>query len=497
MEAKGPIDDQTYTPEDAQKYDQEELPFISGGSLIDSRTSQLNDILNEKLEEAFHKQTSQIIFHDLAKIAIEHDPIDLAHAVVRLPSSVRYVVYENLPDLEAQMIFMVNVSTSTRIAIFRYVSDEEIKRVVEKMAPDDAVVVLDDLSERRRRRVLDLLDPAKAQRVRELRKHGLETAGRLMTNEFFAFPMHTTIVEVAAHIRDNPGIELTHSIFVLSDENELIGYVPSRNLIVNQPHVPLRQVMRPVLHTITPDATRDEVVDIIERYNIPVLPVVDNLNKLLGVITNVVEIMEDIADDTIASIAGTGEDFSENEPTWMRFLWRAPWLVVTLCAGLVTATGISHFNGEAWFTVVPFFVPLITGMSGNVGIQSSTVFVRSIATGEISPGTKREAVVREISIGSLIGVTFGLLCGVVVYGLNRLGAHHIGEDPVLIGTIVGAGVFGACITAAVLGSLSPLFFARLRVDPAVASGPIVTACNDVLATFMYFLVAKIVFTILI
>lgn len=478
-------------------FNEEESLFASGGSLIDSRTSQLNDILNEKLEAAFHKQTSQVVFHDLAKISIEHDPIDLAHAVVRLPSSIRYVVYENLPDLEARMIFMNNVSTSTRLAIFRYIRDEEIKELVEKMAPDDAISVLDDLSDRRRRRVLELLEDSKAQRIRELQKHGLDTAGRLMTNEFFAFSMHTTVGEVAAQIRDNPGIELTHSIFVLSDENELIGYVPSRNLIVNPSHIPLRQVMRPVLHTISPDATRDEVVDLVERYKIPALAVVSNLNKLLGVITyeNVLAIMEDIADDTIASIAGTAEDFSENESIMRRFFWRAPWLIVTLCGGLVTATGMSHFSGEKWFTIVPFFVPLITGMSGNVGIQSSTIFVRAIATGEISHGTKREAVVREIAIGSITGMIFGVLCGIVVYALNRLGAHHIGADPVAIGSIVGAGVLGACVTAAVLGSLSPLFFARCHIDPAVASGPIVTACNDVLSTFMYFLVAKVVSTI--
>jgi magnesium transporter len=134
-------------------------------------------------------------------------------------------------------------------------------------------------------------------------------------------------------------------------------------------------------------------------------------------------------------------------------------------------------------------------MSGNVGIQCSTLFVRGMATGEVSPGSRRELVGRELSIGSLIGVVFGILCGFVVYLLNRLGAHHIAADPVMIGVTVCAGVFGATMTATLLGSLSPFFFARLKVDPAVASGPIVTACNDVIATFMYFLVAKIIFSL--
>jgi magnesium transporter len=475
----------------------EESLFIPSSSLIESRTNQRSDQLIEKLESAFHKQTSQVVIHDLAKIAIEYDPIDLAHAVVRLPSSVRHIVYENLPDLEAQMIFMINVSTNTRIAIFRHLSDAEIKRLVEKMAPDDAVSILDDLSDRRTRRVFDLLDESKAERIRQLEKHGLDTAGRLMTNEFFAFPMETTIGEAADCIRDNPGIEFTRSVFVVNDDNQLIGFVPSRNLIVNNQLVPLRQVMRPVLHKVLPETTRDEVVDLVERYKIPSLAVVDEVDVLLGVITyeDVVEVMGDIADETIATIGGTAEDVSEHESVMKRFVWRAPWLIVTLLAGLVTATGLAHFYEQPWFTVVPFFVPLITGMSGNVGIQSSTIFVRAIATGEISPGTKREAVYRELRIGVITGVVFGLLCGMVVYGLNHFGAHQIAEEPFLIGSIVSAGIFGACMTATVLGSLSPLIFARFHIDPAVASGPIVTACSDVLSTFMYFLVAKLVYSL--
>lgn len=482
-------------PNDENTHELEEGLFATSSSPLDSRTSQLNDLLNEKLEAAFHKQTSQVIVHDLAKIAIEHDPIDLAYAVTRLPSSVRYVVYENLPDLEAKMIFMVNVSSNSRIAIFRHISDDEIVKLVDKMAPDDAVNVLEDLSERRCRRVLDLVEPAKRERIRELLKHGRDTAGRLMTNEFFAFPMETTIRQVASEIRDNPGIELTHSIFVLNQDDELVGIVPSRNLIVNPKDLPIRQVMRPVLHKIGPDATRDEVVDLVERYKVPTLPVVDSMNRLLGVITNedIVEVMEDITDKTIASIGGTAEAVAEDDPIIRRFLWRAPWLLVTLCGGLVTATGLAHFNHAPWFAVVPYFLPLIMGMSGNVGIQCSTLFVRGIATGQISSGTTREMVLREVAIGTLIGVIFGILCGIVVYLLNRLGAHHVGNDPLIVGVIVCCGVFGACLTATLLGSLSPLFFARVGVDPAVASGPIVTACNDVLSTFMYFLVAKLVF----
>jgi len=473
----------------------EELSLISSTSLLESRTGQLDDLLIEKLERAFHKQTSQVMFHELAKIAIEYDPIDLAHAMNRLPSSVRHIIYENLPDMHAKMIFMINVSSNTRIAILRQISDDEIKKLIEKMPPDEAVYVLEDLSERRVRRVVDMMDVKKAVKIRELQKHGRDTAGRIMTNEYFAFDLNTSIAQVEANIRDNPGIDFTESIFVLNDEKELIGFVPARNLLVNLPTTPIRQVMKPVLHKIYPESSRDEVVDIVERYHMPNLPVVDFSDRLVGVITyeDVLELIKDIADETIASIGGTtAEDISEVEPIFKRFIWRAPWLVVSLCAGLVTATGISHFHIEHWFAVVALFLPLIQTLSGNVGIQCSTIFVRGIATGEITVGSKRDLVRRELTIGLMISFSFGLLCGAIIILLHGLGIHQYRESPLMVASMVACGVFGACTTATFFGTLSPLFFARMRIDPAVASGPIVTACTDVIAAFMYFFIAQVI-----
>lgn len=460
-------------------------------SSLDFQTSQRDDTLEEKLENAFYSGTSQLILHDVAKIGRESDPVDLAHIVARLPSYARVVVYDNLPDLDAKIIFMINAGSNTRTAIFRQLQDTEIKQIIEKMPPDEAVWMLDDMSDRRMKRVLDLLDPKKSSRIRELQKHDRHSAGRLMTNEYFSFHLNTTIAEVANNIRENPGIDLTRVIYVYNNDEETIGYVPSRNLLVNPPYTPIRQVMRPITHKVRASASRDEVVDIVERYKIPALPVIDDNEKMLGVITyeDVVEAMEDIADETIASMAGTGEDVSEHEPVFKKFLWRAPWLLVTLCAGLVTSTVMSQFDDSGWFRYMAFFVPLIAGMSGNVGIQCSMTLVRSLSTGELSYSSRGDAIAKELGIGLLTGTAFGLLCGFVVYLLYSYGLHLSDADQIRIGITVSCGVFVACLTASVLGTFSPFFFARLNIDPAVASGPMVTAFNDVLASQMFFLVA--------
>jgi magnesium transporter len=468
---------------------------VISGNLMDSRTSQLDDVLNEKLQEAFHQPTLQFILHRINRIASEYDPIDLAYAMTRLPPQGRVIVYENLPDAESKVIFITNADSNTRLAIFAELNDQEVKELLDQMPPDEAARLLDHLSDRRLRRVMELLDPKKAVRIRELYKHDRHSAGRLMTNEFFAFHLNTTIGAVAAAIRDNPGIGLTRRIFVLNDLDELVGFVPVRNLIINPSYLPIKQIMRPVFHQIRADASRDEVVDLVERYKIPALPVVDEQDRLVGTIPyeRVIEALEDIADSTIASIAGTAEKLSEHEPVvFKRFLWRAPWLIVTLCAGLVTAAALSHFRERDWFTFVAVFVPLIAGMSGNVGIQCSTIMVRGMSTGELSHGSRRKAVFSELSIGLLIGIVFGLICGGCVYLLNLFEIHYLSSNPVILGVIVTSGLLGACLMATLLGTLSPFFFARFRIDPAVASGPIVTAFNDVLSTLMYIFIAKMI-----
>ncbi|MCC5831751.1 MAG: magnesium transporter [Chlamydiales bacterium] len=466
---------------------------------MDSRTSHLDDELSERLEEAFHKTTFNIHFHDIAKIASEYNPIDLAYASSRLPPNARPVLYENLPDIPAKVSFLINTDGPTRWAVLRSQKDSEIGKVIEKMPSDEAVWVLDDLPERRYRRVLDLIDTKKAMQIRELQKHSRNSAGRLMTNEFFAFPLDTTVSEAASFIRDNPGIDMTRRIFVLDHKGELKGFVPARNLIVNPPHLPLKQVMREIDHFVYADASREEVVDLVERYKIPALPVLNEDYLLVGVITyeDVVEAIEDIADETIAWMAGTAEDVSEYDHVFKRFFARAPWLLVTLFAGLISASVMSYFQGiEAeLLAMIFFFIPLINGMSGNVGVQCSTVLVRSMAIGVLSAGKKGETVVKEMSIGMLTGTVFGCLCGVIVYLLSSFEIGEFHGNSIQLGVTVAAGVLGASLTATTLGVSSPFFFARIGVDPALASGPIVTAFNDIMSMIMFFVISGILNTV--
>lgn len=458
----------------------------------DAKGSSVDDILKEKLERAMHQLTYEVQVHEMAKIASEHSAIDLAYAASRMPVSAALALFENLKESE-QVTFIINTQSTVCSYILRYLDDKVIVKLINKMPMDEAVWVLDNVSDRKFRRLLKLLDLKKAQKMLELRSKDRHTAQRMMVNDFFAFSLDTTIGEVSEFIHEHPHIEMTRRIFVVNEKGVLQGFVPDRTLIVNPPELPLRKVMCSISHNVSPDSPREEVVDVVERYKIPALPVVDAENKIMGVICyeDVVEALEDIADETIAYMGGTHETIGEYEPIWKKFIARAPWLLVTLIAGLVNAFSMALFDSQEGMLLafVLFFVPLITGMSGNIGIQCSTVLVRGMATGVFSSKSTKEAVFHELLIGVCMGIFFGLISGVLVYFLDISSPSNIAINPLIIGMIVSVGLMGACLVGTFLGVFSPLFFAKIGVDPAIASGPIVTAFNDFFSMMIYFLIS--------
>lgn len=466
---------------------------VNNPKVSESKSLHVQDILKEKLEKAYHKQTFNVSLYDIAKIASEYSAIDLAYAVIYLPPHARPILFDNLPVIDAKVEFVINTDSDTRVKIFRYMKDNDLKQLFDKVPIDEAVWISEDMSERRFRRMMELIDLKKATKIKEQRKHPRNSAGRLMSNEFFAFPMDMTIKQAAFHVRNNPAIDLAKGIFVLNENKELQGYVQVRNLLINNSSVFLKQIMRPVHYTVLPSATREEVVDIVERYKVSSLPVVDDHSRLVGIIANedVIEVMEDLADERIAKITGTAEKVSTSDPLLKRFFTRSPWLFVTLLAGLINVGVISSFQKKegGMLTFVLFFVPLITGMSGNIGIQCSTILVRSMALGIVSTKTRSEAIVKELLTGVFTGIIFGIVCGIIVYLIDIVISHGSMQNSLAIGVIVGAGLIGACFAGTILGVFSPLFFSGLGVDPAVSSGPIVTAFNDFLSMTIYFLVA--------
>lgn len=475
-------------------YDEEQEARISDQEQV--TTIRLDEELMDRLESIFSNAGSaERSSHDLAKIASEYGAIDLAYAAVRLPLSRRIQIFKELDDPEDIAHFFMHVDSATRCILFPEMEDEEIAQMIEEMPNDEAVWVLEDLVLPRYPRVMNLLDPNKAQAITDLSKHTPNSAGRLMTNEFFAFRMDTTIGEAAAFIRDHPRIDLLRRIFVLDDEAQLQGFVPLRNLVINPPSLPLRKVMRQITHMVATEASRDEVIEIFDRYKAADLPVVDEEGRLVGVITyeDVAEAIEDQTDETLALISGTSHEVRMDDPVWKSILARSPWLVVTLIAGLINANNMVMFEIHREFIV---FVPLVIGMSGNIGIQCSTLMIRAMAMGYVTTRSAAHVVWKEIKTALMTGLGFGVFCGLSLYFLGLAGFFESSLPIWKLAFIVSVGQIGACMFGAIIGAWSPILFHRMGFDPAISSGPITTAFNDVIANLMYFVIAAWLLAIL-
>jgi magnesium transporter len=457
-----------------------------------SRHTHLDDQLLEKLQGAFEMENEGEFHHVLARITEEYTPIDLAYSASHLHQEDRIVIYRHLNDFETRVLFLQHAEHTTLSCVLKSLDDMQLLKILEAVTPQRAVRFLDVFDDTHKNHLLELLNPRKSTRIRQIAQYPENSAGQLMSNEFFAFLKDQSVGTASEMVRNSPSFPLGKHIFIIDEKGALLGKVPTRSLLVNPPEVELHQVVQPILYRVSPYARSDEIVSIFERYQLSDLPVIDEHSILIGIITSieVFEILNDIVDETIATIAGTDEDLSAGDPISSRYFARVPWLLATACGGLISMKVQSSF--EWFFPSLIFFISLITGLSGSIGLQCSTVLLRELTPGTLSLRNQWKMIHGELIIGALIGVTFGIFCGGIVYLAQSFGfLPHVETTPLTFAIIVAGGLSVACLNATLLGVLSPLLFARIGVNPAVASGPIVTTFNDVSAAIIYYGVARL------
>ncbi|WP_192875470.1 magnesium transporter [Candidatus Similichlamydia epinepheli] len=451
-----------------------------------------DSLLYEKLLRIFSLSSQKHFWNELLCLCAKSSPEDLAHVSQSCMTEQRIYIYEALQTFERRVKFFASAGKSTKKVIASTLCDEDVSKIIMSLPVDEALLVIEALSYGREHRIMALLEPKKSAKISAQRGYVPGTVGRLMSRDFFAFQANWTIGDAAVFIREHPEIDFLLRVFILEKSGTLCGFVPSRALLIYPLSMPLKRVMRSISQVVTPDSPIEEVIEIFDRYKDTDVPVVDSEGVLLGVITyeDVLDSIEEKADKTIAHISGTGEEIEGETPLLRGVLTRAPWLVITLCAGLLNAGNLSRFPVKD--RILLHFVPMINGMSGNVGLQCSTVLVRGIAAGLVPERSTLMVVFREIAIGASAGLLFGCFAGVMITLLQKLFCLYGGVaiHPWELGLVVGIGLSGACLFATTLGVLFPLFFEKIGVDPAVASGPIVTAINDVTSTAMYFLLAQ-------
>jgi magnesium transporter len=374
------------------------------------------------------------------------------------------------PDDSADILEEMEDEDAAEVA--EQLDADTLSRIVNEMEVDEAADLLGDLTKEQADQVLARIDDA--DEVRPLMIHPDETAGGRMTSDLLALRQRMTVQDALAALRAwGPDEDITYYLFVVDRDNVLRGVVSLRKLITADPNATLESIMDTDVISAPASADQEEAAQLMTRYSLPALPVVDNAGRLLGIITHddLVEVIEEEATEDIYRLGGLSEEERAFGPVRTSVRRRLPWLYVNLVTAFLAAGVISLFESTIErVAILAAFQSIVAGQGGNSGTQTLTVMVRSLALGEIEFRDARYAILKQALIGLLNGIAVGLAVGVLATLLQGKPA---------LGLVIGLAMIGNMIAAGAAGALVPLVLKRLKIDPALASGVIVTTVTDV------------------
>jgi magnesium transporter len=312
-----------------------------------------------------------------------------------------------------------------------------------------------------------------------------DTAGGIMVPEFIALGEDTTAGEAIQSLqKEHLDVEMPFYLYVVDANGKLIGVSSLRQLVVVPPNTPLKNFMITDVFAVKTDMDQEEVAKIVARYDILAVPVVDDTNKLVGIVTvdDVIDIIREEATEDILKMASVGvEEFVETQSVFRSTRIRLPWLSASFIGGIVAFFIIGHFEGSIKkIAYLAAFIPVIMGMGGNIGTQTSTIVVRGLATGRLNIRDTWAVVFKELAVGFILGVVYGIMIPLVA---------QLQYSTAMVAVSVGLAVMSSMAVAALVGSMVPMGFARINVDPAVATGPFVTTAIDIVSVYFYFQIA--------
>jgi magnesium transporter len=446
----------------------------------------------ELLRKFVRKGSRASITKLLGKVRSE----DVAVAFRGLTPAERVEVFRMLaldfPESAADVL--AELDSPLRLSLLERLEPNEVASLLDRMPVDDQVFVIESLPEELQPAVLELMGVEHLSDVQGQLTFEEDTAGRIMTREYFALPETTTVREAVAAIQEHRELELIVYLYVLDTEGRLVGVMSLRQLLLARPSKTLGEVMTRDVITVHTDTDQEEVAQLATRYDLLAIPVVDSDQALMGIVTydDIVDVVREEATEDFYKLAGTSDEEIVYQERSFKVAWiRFPWLLVNLAGGVLTGLLLEHFQvrlEEALFLLT--FVPVIMGMGGNVGTQTSTIAVRGLATGRIrlGEGSTRQFLWRQLKVGVLLGIA----CATVV----AVAAAVLQQNP-MYSAVVGCAMMIALVLASLNGATIPILFERLGVDPAIASGPLVTTSNDITGILIYFGLASALIELLV
>jgi magnesium transporter len=419
---------------------------------------------------------------NLLNLLQKQHPADLAQVFSELPDRDREAAFSILAERNGRLAMeaVSELGPEAGAALLATRSAEEIAKLAQEIPSDDAAALIDYLPEDLSAAVLDLMRPKESGVVENLLEYDEQTAGRIMNPHVFALNEDMTVGEAITELQSNRDVEMVFYLYVVDERTHLVGVVSLRRLLLVSPETPLKRIMTADLTSARVDMDQEEVARLVASYNLLAIPVVDEENKLVGVITvdDVIDVIKDEATEDIMHLAGVSGDERAFTPASESLRKRLPWLGVNLATAFLAASVVALFEGTiSQITALAVFMPIVAGMGGNAATQTLTVIVRGIALGELSWGNSRKALLKEAIVGIGNGVVLGLVAAVVAWATRG--------NPVL-GLVLCAAMIINMFVAATAGTLVPLGLRAVNVDPALASSVFITTLTDVFG-FLSFL----------
>jgi magnesium transporter len=418
---------------------------------------------------------------NLLNLLQKQHPADLAQVFSELQDKEREAAFTVLADRNGRLAMeaVSELGPENGAALLATRPAEEIAKLAQDIASDDAAALIDNLPEELSAAVLHLMRPKESTVVENLLEYAERTAGRIMNPNVFALNEDITVGEAITEIQSSRDVEMVFYLYVVDERRHLVGVVSLRRLLLVSPETPLKRIMTADLISARADVDQEEVARQVAAYNLLAIPVVDAENKLVGIITvdDVIDVIKDEATEDIYRLAGVAGDERAFTPAKESLRKRLPWLGINLLTAFLAAAVVGLFEGTIdLFPVLAVFMPIVAGMGGNAGTQTLTVVVRGIALGELTWGNSRKALLKEVAVGLGNGIVLGATAAVVVWLVRG--------SPTL-GLVLGMAMIINMFVAAAAGTLVPLGLRAANVDPALASSVFITTMTDMFGFFSF------------
>ena len=424
---------------------------------------------------------------EFAQIIEGIHPADMAEALESFNAEERSQFFEKInPELAADIIVEFDEEERGEL-VATYSSEEIAQELVGNMDSDDAADMLSELPDELTREVLSRVeDVEQAKKIAQLLTHEEDTAGALMATELVVVNERLTAIRCVAAMRSQAAnIDRVHAVYVVNDDDILVGTLSLKMLLTAKRTVPISELYRPIEHTVLSTTPAEEVANVMQKYDLFVIPVVNAIGELLGRITldDIVDFIREEAERDYQLASGLSDEVESDDSVYQVTRARIPWLLIGLFGGIIVALIIG--KNEEDIQLVPalaFFMPLIAAMAGNVGVQSSAIVVQALASDR-----KENKMIEKLTKELAVGLFNGLILSLVMYGAGLL----LGYDQ-LITLTVSTSLLTVIVFASLFGTFIPLMLDKLKIDAALATGPFITTANDVIGLIIYFQIGRLI-----